>query len=165
MRRPSEISADDVIEVVDPNRRISVAGAVGYDTAIILPRRKLARYVSARLAAVAGVVLVGSPRVQMPRARAQLLRQAAAAPRPARCRGGARRGSLPVAAARSRVHRRARCASTRTVEGQRVFVDGVVAHARPRRCSGADRTTSPWARSVARARIDVPCGGEVTVYR
>ena len=51
-----------------------------------------------------------------------------------------------------------------TVEGQRVFVDGVILTA-PRRCSGAGRTTSPWDLLGRTRTIDVPCGGEVTVYR
>ncbi|HEY6459742.1 MAG TPA: hypothetical protein VIY73_06310, partial [Polyangiaceae bacterium] len=63
-----EVSANDVIEVFDPNRPTSVA-PVGFDTAIILPRTRMGRYVVAGLAASLGVIVLVAV-ASMPRARA-----------------------------------------------------------------------------------------------
>jgi hypothetical protein len=69
-----ELHPDDVIEVVDPNRRPSSIAPVGYDTAaILLPRRRLGIVVAAVVgvscvilvaAAISGISGPRDPRVQ-----------------------------------------------------------------------------------------------------
>jgi len=152
-----EISADDVIEVVDPNRRIRSLAPVGYDTAIVLPRQRFGWIVVAVVGLALGVLvlaLVQSPSAPAVRASAVLPTARTAEP------------SSPVPAVTTPAP-----ASTvgtlrldPTIEGQRVFVDGVVlsASAALLRCGPHDVAMG----SIGRTRtIDVPCGGEVTVFR
>jgi hypothetical protein len=153
-----EISADDVIEVVDPNRPIRSLAPVGYDTAMVLPRRRLGWVVVAAVGMALGVLLLavvqsGSPSTvhasaSMPPARtaepSSPVLAAAAVPTPASTVGTLRLDT--------------------SVEGQRVFVDGVAlsASAALLRCGPHDVAMG----SIGRTRtIDVPCGGEVTVFR
>jgi hypothetical protein len=156
-----ELSADDVIEVVDPNRRIASLAPVGYDTAFILPRRKLGPYVVGVLAVALCVLVV-----------------AAFQGLPSRHDVGARAGSpLPVATTRvvdapatGPAAAPAPAATVGTlrldasVEGQRVFVDGVALSATAAivRCGPHDVAVGSAGRTRS---IDVPCGGEVTVFR
>jgi len=152
-----EISADDVIEVVDPNRRIRSLAPVGYDTAIVLPRQRLGWVVLA-VVGMALVVLVLAV-VQSPSP--PPVRASAATPA-----AKTAESSPPVLAATTPAP-----ASTvgtlrldPSVEAQRVFVDGVAlsASAALLRCGPHDVAMG----SIGRTRtIDVPCGGEVTVFR
>ena len=154
-----EISADDVLEVVDPNRPIRSLAPVGYDTALVLPRRKLGWYVVTALG-LALVVLLLAAVQGTSRSSDSPARPAAATPAPK-----AAEPSSPVPAIASPTP-----ASTvgtlrldTTVEGQRVFVDGVAL-----RASAALVQCGPHEVSMGAGRtrtIDVPCGGEVTVFR
>jgi hypothetical protein len=156
-----EISADDVIEVVDPNRRIASLLAVGYDTAIVLPRRKLGPYVAVVVGAALVVLVVAAieslastpsasirPDVPLPVpvAVAQVPSPVAApsAPAPAPTIGTLRLDD--------------------SAEGQHVFVDGVVLSATAAivRCGPHEVAVGSTGRTRS---IDVPCGGEVTVFR
>jgi len=152
-----EISASDVIEVVDPNRPIRSLAPVGYDTAVVLPRQRLGWIVVAVVGAALGVLLLAV--VQSPAPATLRVSAVAPAAKPAE-------PSTPVLAATTPTP-----ASTvgtlrldPTVEGQRVFVDGVAlsAPAALLRCGPHDVAMG----SIGRTRtIDVPCGGEVTVFR
>ncbi|HEY5243329.1 MAG TPA: hypothetical protein VIJ22_17735 [Polyangiaceae bacterium] len=152
-----EISADDMIEVVDPNRPIRSLAPVGYDTAIVLPRRRLGWLVVAAIGGALAVLLLAV--VQSPTPPTVQASAAAPSVRPAG-------PSSPVVAATTPTP-----ASTvgtlrldETVEGQRVFVDGVAlsAPAALLHCGPHEVAMG----SVGRTRtIDVPCGGEVTVFR
>jgi hypothetical protein len=152
-----EISADDMIEVVDPNRPIRSLAPVGYDTAIVLPRRRLGWVVVAAVGVALGVLLLAVVQgASPPPVRAAAATPAARTAEPA----------SPVLAATTPTP-----ASTvgtlrldPSVEAQRVFVDGVAlsASAALLRCGPHDVAMG----SIGRTRtIDVPCGGEVTVFR
>jgi hypothetical protein len=152
-----EISADDVIEVVDPNRPVRSLAPVGYDTAIVVPRQRLGWVVLAVVGiALAVLVLAIVQGTSPPAVRASAAVPAAKTAEP----------SSPVLAATTPAP-----ASTvgtlrldPSVEAQRVFVDGVAlsASAALLRCGPHDVAMG----SIGRTRtIDVPCGGEVTVFR
>jgi hypothetical protein len=152
-----EISADDVIEVVDPNRPVRSLAPVGYDTAIVVPRQRLGWVVLAVVGiALAVLVLAVVQGTSPPAVRASAAVPAAKTAEP----------SSPVLAATTPAP-----ASTvgtlrldPSVEAQRVFVDGVALSASPAllRCGPHDVAMG----SIGRTRtIDVPCGGEVTVFR
>jgi hypothetical protein len=152
-----EISADDVIEVVDPNRPVRSLAPVGYDTAIVVPRQRLGWVVLAVVGiALAVLVLAVVQGTSPPAVRASAAVPAAKTAEP----------SSPVLAATTPAP-----ASTvgtlrldPSVEAQRVFVDGVAlsASAALLRCGPHDVAMG----SIGRTRtIDVPCGGEVTVFR
>ena len=152
-----EISASDVIEVVDPNRPIRSLAPVGYDTAIVLPRQRLGWIVVAVVGAALGALLLAV--VQSPAPATLRVSSVTSPAKPAE-------PTIPVLAATAPMP-----ASTvgtlrldPTVEGQRVFVDGVAlsAPAALLRCGPHDVAMG----SIGRTRtIDVPCGGEVTVFR
>ena len=152
-----EISADDVIEVVDPNRPVRSLAPVGYDTAIVVPRQRLGWVVLAVVGiALAVLVLAIVQGTSPPAVRASAAVPAAKTAEP----------SSPVLAATTPAP-----ASTvgtlrldPSVEAQRVFVDGIAlsASATLLRCGPHDVAMG----SIGRTRtIDVPCGGEVTVFR
>jgi hypothetical protein len=172
-----EISTDDVLEVVDaihPRRRPSSLAPVGYDPGELhrlLPRRNLARYVLAAMA-VAGLLLVVA-----------LVRSASsppAPPRPAAASGPAPHSTVlppapidapatpaPPTTASPTPTTEATTGTLRidgSAEGQKVYLDGVVltASAALLRCGPHVLAVG----SLARARIvDVPCGGDLTVFR
>jgi len=157
-----EISAEDVIEVVDPNRRRGPKGSslapVGYDTAMVLPARRLGWVVVGSIGVALGILLVAvvqsasSPRVPV----APVV---AAAARPVEPSTAIATATAPAAASTVGTLR-----LDPTVEGQRVFVDGVAlsAPAALLRCGPHDVAMG----SLGHTRtIDVPCGGEVTVFR
>jgi hypothetical protein len=152
-----EISADDVIEVVDPNRPVRSLAPVGYDTAIVLPRQRLGWVVLAVVGlALSILVLAVVQNPSPPAVRASAAMPAAKTAEP----------PSPIVAATAPAP-----ASTvgtlrldPSVEAQRVFVDGVAlsASAALLRCGPHDVAMG----SIGRTRtIDVPCGGEVTVFR
>ncbi|HEY8039382.1 MAG TPA: hypothetical protein VIF15_06290 [Polyangiaceae bacterium] len=156
-----EISADDVIEVVDPNRRNTSIAPVGYDTAeLLLPRRRVGAYVVGAVvlacAVLVVVALASVPQGQEARATASApaapARAAEPAPQPVAV-------SVPTPASTTGTLR-----VDPSTEQQRVYVDGLVlsAPAAILRCGPHDVAVG----SVGRTRtIDVPCGGEVTVFR
>ncbi|HEY3822102.1 MAG TPA: hypothetical protein VGL81_33285 [Polyangiaceae bacterium] len=154
-----EISADDVIEVVDPNRPVRSLAPVGFDTAIVLPRRRLGWVVVGAIGLAVGVLLLAV--VQSPAAPPVQASAAVPAARPAE--------PLPQAAvATAATPTPASTVGTlrldSSIEGQRVFVDGVALRAPAAlvRCGPHEVAMG----SLERVRtIDVPCGGEVTVFR
>lgn len=159
-----EIRADDVLEVFDPNRRPESLAPSAYDTSQIrVPRTNLARYVVGALA-VSGVILVaaavrtffGTPDAAQPPAAAAALRapevktpSAPAIPPPPPSSPAFTTGTLRVDPA---------------VQGQRVMVDGVLLSVPAAIIQCGPHEVAVGASGHART-IDVPCGGEVTVYR
>jgi hypothetical protein len=165
-----ELRPEDVIDVFDPSRpRPESVAPVGYDTAIVLPRRRLGPYVVAVVGAALGVLLLAvvqgarsQPAPPVTAVGPAAAPAAAPAPQPV--------SPTVVAQAQPAAAPAAPAATTGTLrivasaEGQRVFVDGVElsATAALLRCGPHDIAVG----SVGRTRsIDVPCGGEVTVYR
>jgi hypothetical protein len=156
-----EIQADDVLEVVDPHRRPSSLAPVGYDaSASFLPRRQLGWYVSGSLA-VAGLLLVVAlvRSLSGPEAPPALAEAPPAATHAAAVAAIPPPQPLPAAEVTVGTLR-----LDPGLEGQRVYLDGVVLQATAAmiRCGAhAFAVGSP-----ARARIvDVPCGGDITVFR
>jgi hypothetical protein len=156
-----EISAEDVIEVVDPNRRIASVPPLECDTeAVVLPRRNLTPYVAAAVAgclALLGLAAIEHVSSPASSARADVRPPPVPAPLPA--------AAVPVDPPPSGA---AMTTGTLRVgpalERQRVFVDGVALTVPDAvlRCGPHDVATG----SPAHPRtIDVPCGGEVTVFR
>ena len=157
-----EILAHDVIEVLDPNRRPSSIAPVGYDTAAIhLPRRRLGVVVAVTVgaacmilvaAAISGISGPRDPRAQLA-AQPPPLQTAASlpapTPTPSPAPADATVGTLRV---------------DESVEGQRVYLDGVplTASAALLRCGPHNVAIGSTARTRT---VDVPCGGEITVYR
>ena len=155
-----EISADDLIEVVDPNRPTRSLVPVGYDTAMVLPRRRLGWVVVAAVGVSLGVLLVAA--VQTPsRPDEAAGRAVAAAPGPKSVEPSS---PLPAPVAPSPASTVGTLRLDTSVEAQRVFIDGVAlsASAALLRCGPHEVAMG----SIGRTRtIDVPCGGEVTVFR
>jgi hypothetical protein len=156
-----EISADDVIEVMDPNRRISSLAPTGYDTAFILPRRKLGPYVAGVVALALGLLVVAAFQ-GLPSRRDVSVR--AGAPLPAATTRIVDAPAIQPAFVPAPAATIGTLRLDSSVEGQRVFVDGVAlsATAAILRCGPHDVAVG----SAGHMRsIDVPCGGEVTVFR
>jgi hypothetical protein len=156
-----EIQTDDVLEVVDPSRRPSSLAPVGYDaSASFLPRRQLGWYVAGSLA-LAGLLLVVALVRSMsgPDAPPVLAEVAPAATHAAAVAAIPPPPALPAAEVTVGTLR-----LDPSLDGQRVYLDGVVLQATAAmiRCGAhAFAVGSP-----ARARIvDVPCGGDITVFR
>lgn len=156
-----EIQAGDVLEVVDPSRRPSSLAPVGYDASTsFLPRRQLGWYVLGSLGVAALLIVVALVRSlsspDAPTARAEVTPAATHAaavaaipPPPPLPTAEATVGTLRVDA---------------TLEGQRIYLDGIAlkATAAMLRCGAHTFAVG----SPARARIvDVPCGGDITVFR
>jgi len=162
-----EIVAGDVIEVFDPNRpkaRPESVAPVGYETAIVLPRRKLGGWVVAAVgicvAVLALAVIESVPRGEPARA------VAANAAQPERTPAPAAQPAVPAPAAQpsDSVPTVGTLLIDSSVDGHRVFVDGVPlsAPAAMMKCGPHEVAIG----SLGRTRtIEVPCGGEVTVYR
>jgi hypothetical protein len=171
-----EISTDDVLEVVDaihPRRRPSSLAPVGYDPEEMhrrLPRRNLARYVFAAMA-VAGLLLVVALVRSATSSPAPLLPGAASGPAPSTLVPTAPIDALPTPAPPTTASPTPTTEATTgtlridgSAEGQKVYLDGVVltASAALLRCGPHVLAVG----SLARARIvDVPCGGDLTVFR
>ncbi|HEX3343905.1 MAG TPA: hypothetical protein VHS09_04995 [Polyangiaceae bacterium] len=151
-----EISADDVLEVVDPNRPVRSLAPVGYDTAIVLPRRRLGWVVVATVCGAAGVLFLAL--VQGTAPSAAPVAAATPAARPAE-----RPSTTPAVTTPTPASTVGTLRLDETVEGQRVFVDGVALSA-----PAALLQCGPHEVAMGSGRtrtIDVPCGGEVTVFR
>jgi hypothetical protein len=166
-----EIRPGDVLEVFDPNRRPESIAPTAYDTAgYRVPRTNLARYVVGALA-VSGVILVaaaartffgGQPSVAA-EASASNNAVAAAAPQAIETR----QASAPVIPPPPPSSPSITTGTLRVdpaVQGQRVMLDGVLLSvpAALIQCGPHDVAVGASGRSRA---IEVPCGGEVTVYR
>jgi hypothetical protein len=165
-----EIRPGDVLEVFDPKRRPESLAPTAYDTAgYRVPRTNLTRYVVGALA-VAGVILVvAATRTffgQQPSA-AQGARHdnaaATTAPQPIEMRPTPA-PVIPPPPPSSPSITTGTLRVDPAVQGQRVMVDGVLLSvpAAIIQCGPHDVAVGPSGRSRA---IEVPCGGEVTVYR
>ncbi len=156
-----EISSDDVLEVVDPSRRPSSLAPVGYDPSdLFLPRRNLIRYVAGAMA-VAGVLIVVALVRSLPASEPPTARTAAAGPAP---QPSAVAPAIPPAPPPTAEATTGTLRIDGSVEGQRVYLDGVAltAAAAMLRCGPHVLAVG----SLSRARIvDVPCGGDITVFR
>jgi hypothetical protein len=164
-----EIRPGDVLDVYDPNRRPESLAPTAYDTSgYRVPRTNLARYVVAALA-VSGVILVvaatrtffagqqsaegerrtNAAAVTAPQAPESRPTAAPAIPPPPPSSPAITTGTLLVDPA---------------VQGQRLMLDGVLLSvpAAITQCGPHEVAIGPSGRSRT---IDVPCGGEVTVYR
>jgi len=156
-----EISSDDVLEVVDPSRRPSSLAPVGYDPSdLLLPRRNLVRYVAGAMA-VAGVLIAVALVRSLSASEPPAAHAAAAgtAPQPSPVAPVIPPAPPPTAEATTGTLR-----IDGSVEGQRVYLDGVAltAAAAMLRCGPHVLAVG----SLSRARIvDVPCGGDITVFR
>jgi hypothetical protein len=155
-----EIRPDDLIEVVDPDLRVGSIAPVGYDTsAFKLPRRRLALYVLSVLVVAFAVLVVALVRLAVSPTTEPSLPVAARAPQAPIV--------VPVTPSPLPPRAQSNVGTLRVdgmVEGQRVYVDGVAltAPAALLLCGPHELAVG----SPAHARpIDVPCGGEVTVFR
>jgi hypothetical protein len=156
-----EICTDDVLEIVDPSRRPSSLAPVGYDPSdSFLPRRNLGRYVAGAMA-VAGVLIVAALVRSVAGSEPPPAHAAAAgpAPQPTAITPAVPPAPPPTAEATTGTLR-----IDGSAEGQRVYLDGVAltATAAMLRCGPHVLAVG----SLSRARIvDVPCGGDITVFR
>jgi hypothetical protein len=171
-----ELRPDDVIEVVDHNNKPTSLAPVGYETVYVLPRRKLGRYVVLSMALSLGVLVFAAVHgIARPESGTQRTRSATSAVAVAAHASDTTRPLPAVVAplpapAPSHAAPVAPAATVGTlridesVEGQRIFVDGVplTATAALLRCGPHDVAVGSTGRTRT---IDVPCGGEVTVYR
>ena len=159
-----EIRPSDVLEVFDPNRRPESLAPSSYDTSgYRVPRTNLARYVVAALA-VSGVILVAAAvRTFFGQPEPQPVRVAAAAPQAIETLPTSA-PAIPPPPPSSPTITTGTLRVDPAVQGQRVMVDGVLLSvpAAIIQCGPHDVAVGPSGRSRA---IDVPCGGEVTVYR
>jgi hypothetical protein len=172
-----ELRPDDVIEIVDPNRKPTSLAPVGYDTAYVLPRRKLGRWVVLAMGVAIAVLAIAAVQgISRPESAAE---HTSAAKPVAAAANAADTATLPpadtatlapAAAAPLPAITPSPAATTGTLrvdtsaEGQRIFVDGIAlsATAALLRCGPHDVAVG----SAGRTRtIEVPCGGEVTLYR
>jgi len=156
-----EISADDFIEIVDPNRHARSRASIGYDTAFLLPRRRLGAYVVVALG-IAGMVLVLAALRSLPTAPRNSKAPATdglTSPRPAEPPDTSPTSAVTPAPASTVGTLR-----LESVDAQRVTVDGVAlsASAALLRCGPHEVAMGFPPRTRT---IDVPCGGEVTVFR
>jgi hypothetical protein len=165
-----EIRPGDVLEVYDPNRRPESLAPTAYDTAgYHVPRTNLARYVIAALA-VSGVILVaaaartffaGQPSVAEGSRHTNVA--AAAAPQAPETRPTSV-PAIPPPPPSSPTITTGTLRVDPAVQGQRLMLDGVLLSvpAAMIQCGPHDVAVGQSGRSRV---IDVPCGGEVTVYR
>jgi hypothetical protein len=158
-----EIRPSDVLEVFDPNRRHESLAPSAYDTAQYrVPRTNLARYVFGALA-VSGVILVAAAtRTFFGQPEAPQL-QAAAAPLPVEQRPTSA-PAIPPPPPSTPAITTGTLRVDPAVQGQRVMVDGVLLSVPAAIIECGPHEVAVGSSGHART-IDVPCGGEVTVYR
>jgi hypothetical protein len=178
-----ELAPEDVLEIFDPERphRPSSIAPVGYDTAIVLPRRRLGNIVLGVITAscllIAAAALHGLSRPSDDRARL-----AAATPQPTVAGTTSEAPGVtatavtttvafspsPALVAPSAPPSNDATVGTLRVDpqaaGHRVWVDGVVltAGAALVRCGEHQVKVGSSGRTRT---IDVPCGGDITVFR
>jgi hypothetical protein len=181
-----ELAPEDVLEIFDPKRprNPSSIAPVGYDTVVFLPRRRLGNVVlgvvTAACLVIAAAAVRGFSRPQdskaSPAAAAagatatgepSTTRDPSAPSRPRDDTGASASWSAPTGAQAAQPKSDARVGTLRVdpqAEGHRVWVDGIVltAEAALVRCGEHQVRVG----SAGRTRtIDVPCGGEITVFR
>ncbi len=182
-----ELSTDDVLEVVDPNRVATSVAPVGFDAVLEAgPRRRLTGIVIGAVA-LSGVVLafaLGKSLAAAETASAVAVAahappspvDLAVAPVPALAALPAAPATPTSPAAPTAPAAPAAPASDpgsvsvgtlrvdTSAEGQRVYVDGVVLRASTAMLRCGPHEIAIGAPSRART-VDVPCGGEITVFR
>jgi hypothetical protein len=156
-----ELRSDDVLEVVDPNCRPSSLAPIDYDTGIaMLPRKHLAKYV---VGAMAGAAVIGVIALVKGVTASAAPAPATASPTPPPvptivvvAPPAAPQPSSEVTVGTLRIDG--------SVEGHKVYVDGVAltAPVAMLRCGKHDLSVGSPGHPRS---IDVPCGGEVTVFR
>lgn len=159
-----EIRPDDFLEVYDPNRRPESIAPSSYDTsAYAVPRTNLGRYVVGTLAVCGAILAVALVRTVFSPAEPPQLAAAAAVPRAPETRATAA-PTIPPPPPSTPLVTTGSVRIDPALEGQRVTVDGVVlsAPAALVQCGPHDVAVGPSGHARS---IDVPCGGEVTVYR
>jgi hypothetical protein len=156
-----EIRPDDLLEVVDPSGRPSSLAPVGFDTAsLLLPRRQLGRYLMGAVA-VAVVILGVALTRGLSRSDAPVAVAAAAATTPPPTVAPAVSPPPSAPAVESTV---GTLRVDGSLEGQRIYLDGVALTATAAMLRCGPHTFAVG--SLARQRIvDVPCGGDLTVFR
>ena len=167
-----EIRPGDVLEVFDPNRRHESLAPSSYDTSDFrVPRTNLVRYVVGVLA-IAGVILVvaatrtffGSESGAGESSRSAAAGTAAAvAPRAPEARPTSE-PVIPPPPPSSPAITTGTLRVDPAVQGQRVMVDGVLLSVPAALIQCGPHEVAVGASGRART-IEVPCGGEVTVYR
>ncbi|HEX8790653.1 MAG TPA: hypothetical protein VF765_06850 [Polyangiaceae bacterium] len=168
VRLPSttqEIRPSDVLEIYDPNRRPESLAPSSYDTAgYRVPRTNLARYVVGAVA-VSGVILVAAAArtffAQPPEAPARVA--AAAAPPVVEARA-TQEPVVPPPPPSTTSFTTGTLRVDPAVQGQRLMLDGVLLSVPAAIIACGPHEVAVGASGHART-IDVPCGGEVTVYR
>jgi hypothetical protein len=166
-----EIRPSDVLEVFDPNRRPESLAPTTYDTAgYSVPRTNLTRYVVGALA-VSGVILVaaaartffgGQPSVAEQAPRSVTAAPAAAPQAPEKRPTSA--PAIPPPPPSSPAITTGTLRLDPALQGQRVMVDGVLLSVPAALIQCGPHEVAVGASARAR-EIEVPCGGEVTVYR
>lgn len=172
-----ELRSADVLEVVDPNHRPTSLVPVGFDTgmAFRLPRKHLTKYVAGAMAVASliGVtaLIKGLATAAAPPSAAASAPSASSAASTRSAATGTRPGEmsiLPVApAATPNASSEVTVGTLRidgSVEGHKVYVDGVALTAPVAMLQCGKHDLSVGSPSHPRS-IDVPCGGEVTVFR
>lgn len=159
-----EIRPSDVLEVYDPNRRPESLAPSSYDTAQFrVPRTNLGRYVFGAVAVSGVILVVAAARTFFTPPEPPPLRAAAAAVQAP----DVRPTSAPVIPPPPPSTPTITTGTLRidpAVQGQRVMVDGVLLSvpAAIIECGPHEVAVGPSGHPRA---IEVPCGGEVTVYR
>lgn len=159
-----EIRPADVLEVFDPNRRHESLAPSAYSTAgYRVPRTNLGRYVVGALAVSGAILVAAATRTFFAQPEPPPVRAAAAAPQAPEMRPTSA-PAIPPPPPSSPTITTGTLRVDPAVQGQRVMVDGVLLSvpAAIIQCGPHDVAVGASGRSRA---IEVPCGGEVTVYR
>lgn len=159
-----EIRPSDVLEVFDPSRRHESLAPSAYDTAQYrVPRTNLVRYVVGALAVSAVILVVAATRTFFGQSDPPQIQAAAAAPQRVETRPTSA-PAIPPPPPSTPTITTGTLRLDPALQGQRVMVDGVLLSvpAAIIECGPHDVAVGPSGRTRA---IDVPCGGEVTVYR
>ena len=158
-----EIRPSDVLEVYDPNRRHESLAPSAYDTAQYrVPRTSLVRYVVGALAVSGAILVAAATRTFFAQPEEPQLQAAAAAPQPVEPRPTSAPAIPPPPSTPSITTGTLRVDPA--VQGQRVMVDGVLLSVPAAIIQCGPHEVAVGQSGHART-IDVPCGGEVTVYR
>lgn len=159
-----EIRPDDVLEVFDPNRRPETLAPSAYDTAQLrVPRASYARWFVGAFAVSGFFLVAAAARTFFAQPDPPRMHAAAAAPQAPEARPTSA-PAIPPPPPSTPLITTGTLRVDPSVQGQRVMLDGVLLSvpAAIIQCGPHDVAVGPSARARA---IDVPCGGEVTVYR
>jgi len=159
-----EIRPADVLEVYDPNRRHESLAPSAYSTAgYRVPRTNLARYVFGALAVSGAILVSAATRTFFAQPEPPPVRAAAAAPQAPEARPTSA-PAIPPPPPSSPSITTGTLRVDPAVQGQRVMVDGVLLSVPAALIQCGPHDVAVGASGHSRS-IEVPCGGEVTVYR